>query len=56
MLLGAFESTPERFVRGVPKPTPLPVKAWINKPDQEEEEVPADDDVVYGGAIIGKVS
>jgi len=28
----AFESHPERFVRGRPKPTPLPGAVWINQP------------------------
>jgi putative transposase len=28
----AYEKNPCRFVRGVPKPAPLPSAAWINKP------------------------
>jgi putative transposase len=28
----AFAATPERFVRGVPSPPPLPQAVWINKP------------------------
>jgi putative transposase len=28
----AFAATPERFVRGVPTPPPLPQAVWINKP------------------------
>jgi len=28
----AFAATPERFVRGVPMPPPLPEAVWINKP------------------------
>jgi hypothetical protein len=28
----AFETMPEQFVRGVPKPPALPVEVWINKP------------------------
>jgi len=28
----AFETMPERFVRGVPKPPALPAEVWINKP------------------------
>ena len=28
----AFAATPERFVRGVPAPPPLPQAVWINKP------------------------
>ena len=32
VLRNAFEATPERFVRGVPKPPALPQEVWINKP------------------------
>ena len=32
VLRKAFESRPERFVRGVPKPPELPREVWINKP------------------------
>ena len=28
----AFDAHPERFVRGVPLPPPLPEAAWINPP------------------------
>jgi putative transposase len=33
----AFAATPERFVRGVPTPPPLPQAVWINKPRRLEE-------------------
>jgi len=33
----AFAATPERFVRGVPIPRPLPQAVWINKPRQLDE-------------------
>jgi putative transposase len=33
----AFAATPERFVRGVPTPPPLPQAVWINKPQTLEE-------------------
>lgn len=33
----AFAATPERFVRGVPTPPPLPQAVWINKPRTLEE-------------------
>jgi len=33
----AFAATPERFVRGVPIPPPLPQAVWINKPRQLDE-------------------
>ena len=32
----AYAATPERFVRRAPTPPPIPVAAWINKPDSEE--------------------
>jgi putative transposase len=32
VLQKAFAATPERFVRGVPKPPALPQAVWINKP------------------------
>ena len=35
VLLSAFDVHPERFVRGVPVPPPLPEAAWINKPKVE---------------------
>jgi putative transposase len=34
VLKEAFEKNPERFVRGLPKPAPLPTAAWINKPKE----------------------
>jgi putative transposase len=33
----AFAATPERFVRGVPIPPPLPQAVWINKPRRPDE-------------------
>jgi putative transposase len=32
ILQSAFAAHPERFVRHVPVPPPLPGPAWINKP------------------------
>ena len=32
VLKEAFGKTPQRFVRGLPQPAPLPTAAWINKP------------------------
>src|SRR5207253_11343619 len=32
VLKDAFEQNPQRFVRGLPQPAPLPTAAWINKP------------------------
>jgi len=37
VLAAAYEANPERFVRGVPKPPPLPTAAWINRPDTQED-------------------
>lgn len=34
----AFEMTPERFVRGVPRPLALPQAVWINKPKDASRE------------------
>jgi putative transposase len=31
-LLDAYEAHPERFVKGTPRPWPLPTAAWINRP------------------------
>jgi hypothetical protein len=31
-LSGAFKAQPERFVRGMPWPPPVPQTAWINNP------------------------
>jgi putative transposase len=35
-LRAAFAATPERFVRGIPKPPALPQAVWINKPRPAE--------------------
>jgi putative transposase len=37
VLQRAFEISPERFVRGLPKPPALPQKVWINKPKEQDE-------------------
>ncbi len=36
VLDAAYAATPERFVRRAPTPPPIPVAAWINKPDTKE--------------------
>jgi len=38
VLASAFEKHPERFVRGLPVPLPLPEAAWINKPKTESNK------------------
>lgn len=35
VLAAAYAATPERFVRGLPKPPAQPLAAWINPPDDE---------------------
>jgi putative transposase len=39
VLSSAFEAHPERFVRGLPMPPPLPEAAWINKPKVESNKI-----------------
>lgn len=39
VLSSAFDEHPERFVRGLPSPPPLPEAAWINKPKVESERI-----------------
>jgi putative transposase len=39
VLASAFAAHPERFVRGVPEPPPMPEAAWINKPKVQSEPV-----------------
>jgi hypothetical protein len=36
---GAYSTTPERFVNGIPKAPALPVAVWINKPKETEAEL-----------------
>jgi putative transposase len=36
VLAAAHAATPERFVRGAPKPPTLPTAAWINKPTTQQ--------------------
>jgi putative transposase len=39
VLSSAFQTYPERFVRGLPVPPPLPETAWINKPKVESNKI-----------------
>jgi putative transposase len=39
VLEGAYSTTPERFVNGIPKAPALPVAVWINKPKETEAEL-----------------
>jgi hypothetical protein len=36
VLAAAHQAHPERFMRGLPTPAPLPTAVWINKPSTEE--------------------
>jgi len=36
VLDAAYATNPDRFVRRAPTPPPVPVAAWINKPNNEE--------------------
>jgi putative transposase len=36
VLAAAYARTPERFVRRAPTPLPVPIAAWINKPDTDQ--------------------
>ncbi|WP_156516462.1 DDE-type integrase/transposase/recombinase, partial [Nocardia arizonensis] len=38
VLTDAYQRHPERFVRKHPEPPALPTAAWINKPDDEQEQ------------------
>ncbi len=40
VLRKAFAATPERFVRGLPKPPALPQAVWINKPRTADDAAP----------------
>src|SRR5665811_1528517 len=37
VLLEAYASHPERFVKAAPRPPELPEAVWINKPEREAE-------------------
>jgi putative transposase len=37
VLQQAYDQHPERFVRGVPRPAPLPAAVWINPPKVEQQ-------------------
>lgn len=38
VLTAAHRAHPERFVRGAPKPPPLPTEVWINKPITDQSD------------------
>lgn len=49
VLASAFTTHPERFVRGLPVPPPLPEAAWINKPKAESNNVMLAETIVIPG-------
>lgn len=55
VLQAAFAATPERFVRGLPKPPALPGEVWINKPRtlDEPDHSPA---ALAGRTLEGEVA
>jgi putative transposase len=40
VLEAAYRRTPQRFVKGLPKPLTLPTAVWINPPAKQPQEVP----------------
>ncbi len=51
VLASAFETHPERFVRGLPVPPPLPEAAWINKPKAESNQVVLAETMTIPGVV-----
>jgi len=51
VLASAFDAHPERFVRGLPVPPPLPEAAWINKPKVESKKIILAENVPIPGAV-----
>jgi putative transposase len=51
VLASAFGAHPERFVRGLPVPPPLPEAAWINKPKVESNQVTIAKNTSIPGAV-----
>jgi putative transposase len=47
VLRQAFDTTPERFVRGVPTPPALPAAVWINRPKAQEDSSETFDTKIY---------
>lgn len=51
VLASAFDAHPERFVRGLPLPPPLPEAAWINKPKVESKKILLGENVPILGVV-----
>jgi putative transposase len=51
VLASAYDSHPERFVRGIPVPPSLPEAAWINKPKVESKKIMPAENVSIPGVV-----
>jgi putative transposase len=58
VLTAAFAAHPERFVRGVPKPAPLPPVVWINPPPKKSgrQDAPGTAIVMPGDLQVSPIS
>jgi putative transposase len=51
VLASAFDTHPERFVRGIPVPPSLPEAAWINKPKVESKKIMLAENISIAGVV-----
>jgi len=51
VLSAVYEAHPERFVRGVPAPPPLPEAAWINKPKVRSDPAEIAENIPIPGVL-----
>jgi len=51
VLASAFDTHPERFVRGLPVPPSMPEAAWINKPKVESKKLELAENVPIAGVV-----
>jgi putative transposase len=51
VLASAYQAHPERFVRGLPAPPPLPGAAWINKPKVQSNRLMLAENVPIPGVV-----
>jgi len=56
VLQAAYETHPERFVRGMPTPPELPKEVWINQPQSNTIAVPAPDPTQPGAQSVSRVA
>jgi len=52
VLASAFDTHPERFVRGLPIPPSLPEAAWINKPKVQSERIRLAEIIPIPGVVV----